>query len=47
MERFSKGGKFAASSKGEWVRGYLLTFKEGYVYEMWKEYMQFKLCAQE
>ena len=41
LERFSRGGKFAASPKGEWVRGYLLTFKEGYSYEMWKEYTQF------
>jgi len=41
IERFSRGGKFAASPKGEWIRGYLLTFKEGYAYEMWKEYRQF------
>lgn len=40
-ERFSRGGKFTASPKGEWIRGYLLTFKEGYAYEMWKEYKQF------
>lgn len=40
-ERFSRGGKSAASPKGEWVRGYLLTFREGYSYGMWKEYIQF------
>ena len=40
-ERFSVGGKFTASPKGEWIRGYLLTFGRGYSYEMWKEYRQF------
>jgi hypothetical protein len=41
MERFSRGGKFVASPKGEWVRGYLLTFREDYPYSMWREYTQF------
>jgi len=41
IERFSRGGKFAASPKGEWIRGYLLTFREGYSYKMWKEYLKF------
>jgi len=41
MERFSIGGKSAASPKGEWIRYYLLTFKEDYPYKMWKEYTQF------
>jgi len=41
IERFSMGGKAAASPKGEWIRGYLLAFREGYSYEMWKKYVYF------
>lgn len=39
--RFNIGGKSKASPKGEWIKGYLLTFGEGYAYRMWKEYKQF------
>ncbi len=41
MERFSRGGKLTASHKGEWIRGYLITFGIGYPYKMWKEYVRF------
>jgi len=39
--RFGIRGKWAASPKSEWIRGYLLTFGEGYPYEMWKRYCEF------
>jgi hypothetical protein len=41
--RFKTWGKREASPKGEWIRGYLLTYGEGFSYEMWKEYTQFAL----
>jgi hypothetical protein len=41
MARFRAGGKWYASPKGEWIRGYLLTYGEGCPYEMWKEYARF------
>ncbi|MEM4429674.1 MAG: hypothetical protein QXM08_00740, partial [Thermofilaceae archaeon] len=40
-ERFRVGGKWAASPKSEWIRGYLLTFGKGCPYEMWKRYCEF------
>lgn len=39
--RFATGGKWTASPKSEWIRGYLLTFGVGYPYRMWKEYRVF------
>lgn len=41
LVRFALGGKFAASPKGEWIRGYLIINREGCSYEMWKEYAYF------
>ncbi|MEM1522291.1 MAG: hypothetical protein QXU69_04655 [Thermofilaceae archaeon] len=39
--RFGAGGKWAASPKAEWIRGYLLMFGSGYPYGMWREYRVF------
>ncbi len=41
VDRFMIGGKALASPKAEWIRGYLLTFGEGYPYGMWKTWKEF------
>lgn len=41
IARFMVGGKWAASPKGEWIRGHLLDVGEDYPYRMWKLYARF------